>query len=63
MKITEQQITAIDNNNTKAKAILQSLAFALEMDADTGEQINVLGLVEAALDYLEQNNKMFSVGL
>jgi hypothetical protein len=63
MKITEQQITAIDGNNTKAKAILQSLAYALEMDADTGEQINVLDLVEAALDYLEQNNQMFSVGL
>lgn len=63
MKITEQQITTIDNNETKARAILQSLAYALEMDADTGEQINVLRLVEAALDYLQQNNKIFSVGL
>ena len=56
-------VIKVDNNETKARAILQSLVYALEMDADTGEQINVLGLVEAALDYLEENNKMFSVGL
>lgn len=63
MKLTEQQITTIDKNETKARAILQSLVYALEMDADTGEQINVLGLVEAALDYLQENNKLLSVGL
>lgn len=63
MKITEEQITTLDNNETKARAILESLVFALEMDADTGEQINVLGLVEAALDYLQQNNKVFQTGM
>lgn len=61
--MTKEQGIKVDNNETKARAILQSLVYALEMDADTGEQINVLGLVEAALDYLEENNKMFSVGL
>lgn len=61
--MTKEQVIKVDNNETKARAILQSLLYALEMDADTGEQINVLGLVEAALDYLEENNKMFSVGL
>ncbi|MCR2050738.1 hypothetical protein NSB25_26245 [Acetatifactor muris] len=61
--MTKEQVIKVDNNETKARAILQSLVYALEMDADTGEQINVLGLVEAALDYLEENNKMFSVGL
>ena len=60
--MTKEQVIKVDNNETKARAILQSLVYALEMDADTGEQINVLGLVEAALDYLEENNKMFSVG-
>lgn len=61
--MTKEQVIKVDNNETKARAILQSLVYALETDADTGEQINVLGLVEAALDYLEENNKMFSVGL
>ena len=61
--MTKEQVIKVDNNETKARAILQRLVYALEMDADTGEQINVLGLVEAALDYLEENNKMFSVGL
>ena len=61
--MTKEQVIKVDNNETKARAILQSLVYALEMDADTGEQINVLGLVEAALDYLEENNKIFSVGL
>ena len=61
--MTKEQVIKVDNNETKARAILQSLVYALEMDADIGEQINVLGLVEAALDYLEENNKMFSVGL
>ena len=61
--MTKEQVIKVDNNETKARAILQSLVYALEMDADTGEQINVLGLVEAALYYLEENNKMFSVGL
>ena len=61
--MTKEQVIKVDNNETKARAILQSLVYALEMDADTGEQINVLGLVDAALDYLEENNKMFSVGL
>ena len=61
--MTKEQVIKVDNNETKARAILQSLVYALEMDADTGELINVLGLVEAALDYLEENNKMFSVGL
>lgn len=61
--MTKEQVIKVDNNEIKARAILQSLVYALEMDADTGEQINVLGLVEAALDYLEENNKMFSVGL
>lgn len=61
--MTKEQVIKVDNNETKARAILQSLVYALEMDADTGEQINVLGLVEAALDYLEENSKMFSVGL
>ncbi|WP_455505699.1 hypothetical protein [Gemmiger formicilis] len=63
MKITQEQISIIDNNESKARAILKSLIFALEMDADTGEQINVLDLVEAAADYLDQNNQILSVGL
>ena len=61
--MTNEQVIKVDSNETKARAILQSLVYALETDADTGEQINVLGLVEAALDYLEENNRMFSVGL
>lgn len=59
MKITEQQITRIDENNMKAKAILQSLIFALGKDADPGEEINVLSLIEAACDYLNDTNRMF----
>ena len=57
--MTKEQVIKVDNNETKARAILQSLLYALEMDADTGEQINVLGLVEAALDYLEENKITF----
>lgn len=57
--MNEQQITRVDENNMKARAILQSLIFALEKDADPGEEINVLSLVEAACDYLNDTNKMF----
>ncbi|MCD8376161.1 MAG: hypothetical protein LUD69_04400 [Oscillospiraceae bacterium] len=61
MKLTEQQITEIDDRERKARAILKSLVFALE--ADAADEINTLGLVEAALDYLNENDKVFSVGL
>ena len=61
--MTNEQINMIDNNETKARAILQSLIFALDMDADPGEQVNVLFCAKAALDYLDQNNKILSVGL
>lgn len=57
--MNEQQITRVDENNMKARAILQSLIFALEKDADPGEEINVLSLVEAACDYLNDTNRMF----
>ena len=35
--MTKEQVIKVDNNETKARAILQSLVYALEMDADTGE--------------------------
>ena len=57
--MSEQQIAKIDENNMKAKAILQSLIYALERDADPGEEINVLSLIEAAYDYLDDTNRMF----
>lgn len=57
--MNEQQITRVDENNMKVRAILQSLIFALEKDADPGEEINVLPLVEAACDYLNDTNRMF----
>nr|DAP03864.1 MAG TPA: hypothetical protein [Caudoviricetes sp.] len=57
--MNEQQITRVDENNLKARAILQSLIFALEKNADPGEEINVLPLVEAACDYLDDTNRMF----
>lgn len=57
--MNEQQITRVDENNMKARAILQSLIFALEKDADPGEEIDVLPLVEAAYDYLNDTNRMF----
>ena len=62
MKITEQQITTIDNNETKARAILQSLAYALEMDADTGEQINVLDWWKQHLTICRRITKFFPLG-
>lgn len=63
MNITEQQMMEVDDNERKARAILKCMIFALCNDADAGEDINVLGLVESASDYLEKNNKIFSVGL
>ena len=57
--MNEQQITKIDENNMKAKAILQSLIFALEKDADPGEEICILSMLEAVRDYLDDTNRMF----
>lgn len=61
--MNEQQITKIDENNMKARAILQSLIFALEKDADPGEEICILPMLEAMLeamqDYLDDTNRMF----
>lgn len=57
--MNEQQITKIDENNMKARAILQSLIFALEKDADLGEEICILPMLEAVKDYLDDTNRMF----
>ena len=32
--MTKEQVIKVDNNETKARAILQSLVYALETDAD-----------------------------
>lgn len=57
--MNEQLITKIDENNMKAKAILESLLFSLEKGADPGEEINIIPLIEAACDYLVDTNRMF----
>lgn len=57
--MNEQQITKIDENNMKARAILQSLIFALENDADPGEEICILPMLEPVRDYLNDTNRMF----
>lgn len=57
--MTEQQITTIDENNMKARAVLKGVIFALEHDADPGSELDLLSLIGAAVDYLDATNQIF----
>lgn len=57
MKITEQQIVTIDENNRKARAILANMEAIKEFDPDI--KMDSSALVDAALDYLNANNQIF----
>lgn len=52
MKLTEEMMNQIDQNNMKARAILQA-ALDAHQNNDTAEDYNLV--VEAALDYLTKN--------
>ena len=61
MTLTEREIREIRGREAKARAILEGVTNIFEMGS--GDNVNVRDLVEAALDYLNENEKYFSAGL
>ena len=56
MNFTNEQITQIDSNNTKARAILEAVVKLYE---EQSEGIDFMSMVEGALYFLKSNETMF----
>ncbi|MCD7847540.1 MAG: hypothetical protein LUG49_05890 [Oscillospiraceae bacterium] len=61
VKLTEQQIQEVIDREDKVRAILECLRYGLKLDGK--DDLDVLDLVEAVLDYLNENYKLFMPGL
>ena len=61
MMLTDEQITRVDENNMKAKAILTNLTTLKELDPDA--QVDVQVLLFAALDFLNETDGIFKAAL
>ncbi|MCD7847541.1 MAG: hypothetical protein LUG49_05895 [Oscillospiraceae bacterium] len=61
MTLTEREMREISDREKKARSILKGITEIFAMGS--GENIDVLDLVESALDYLNENEKYFSAGL
>ena len=56
MKMTEDTLNKVDQNNMKARAILMTLVDAHQNDGN--EDLTIV--IEAALDYLNRNHDLFN---
>lgn len=56
MKMTEDMLNKVDQNNMKARAILMTLVDAHQNDGN--EDLTIV--IEAALDYLNRNHDLFN---
>ena len=56
MKMTEDMLNKVDQNNMKARAILMTLVDAHHNDGN--EDLTIV--IEAALDYLNRNHDLFN---
>ncbi|GAA0806695.1 hypothetical protein GCM10008910_45440 [Faecalicatena orotica] len=60
MTITEEMICEMDENNMKAKAVLNMLIRAWEESSTESSEAEIMTTVEAALTFIQANDSILS---